>query len=112
MATELHPPVLPGENLMPSHPFASGNPPSIPSGNARQRADTYIHGFPDHWGKKPQLKALRDQLRLSVFGLGADTSAVEVELAALLDLLDGLYLLHPWGPPSPDNPWQAVERPA
>jgi hypothetical protein len=97
---------------MRSHPFASSNPPSIPSGSARQRADAYIHGFPDHWGKKPQLKALRDQVRLSVFGLGADTSAVEAELAALLDLLDGLYLLHPWGPPSPDNPWQPVERSA
>ena len=95
---------------MSSHPFRSWQPPKIPTSSLRERADEYIRRFPDHWGKKSQLKAAYGRLRVSAFMARAEIPAVEIELTELLDLLDGLYLLHPFGPPSPDNPWNPVEK--
>ncbi len=89
---------------MPIHPYGRAKPPEIPSGSLCQRADTYIHHFPDHWGKKAELKALRDELRFAAFTSGADTSVTEAKLSDALDQLDSRYGLLPWGPRGPDNP--------
>jgi hypothetical protein len=80
-------------------------PPGIPSGSLCRRADTYIHHFPDHWGRKAELKTLRDQLQIAAFTSGADTSVTEAKLTDALDHLDSLNGLLPWGPRGPDHPW-------
>lgn len=80
-------------------------PLKIPSGNLRQRADAYIHNFPDHWSKKAELKTLRAQLRFAAFTSGTDTSVTEAKLTEALGYLDGLYAFQPRGPRGPDNPW-------
>jgi hypothetical protein len=84
------------------HPFGQFGPPEVPSGTLHQRGYAYVHRFPDHWGKKNQLKKL---LPSAAFISAAETSATKGELETLLDFLDGMYALCPRGPCRPDNPW-------
>ena len=82
--------------------FGRNTPPKTPRGTLQERSRAYIPDFPDHWGRKRRLKELCAALRFAAKGPAA---AIKAELGELLNQLDVLYALAPYGPAGDDNPW-------